>query len=103
MSRILSILFSVFLMISFTGPSVITILEEGNGICLVDVDFGDESEKKENEESEKEKAYFALHNHLDLKFVLLEKIQVKEYQIGYQELPQDIFLPPPEKSTYFIG
>ncbi|NAS31120.1 hypothetical protein GTQ40_09075 [Flavobacteriaceae bacterium R38] len=78
------------------GPSVITILEEGHGVCLVD--FGDESEKKENQESEKEKVYFASYDHIDLKFRLSEKMHDKEYQMTYQELPQDIVLPPPEKS-----
>jgi len=74
-----------------------TIIEEGNGICHVD--FGDENEKKENQESEKEKIYVVHYDHFNLTAIKLEDTYKNELELSYKDLFQDIFLPPPKLKT----
>ncbi len=102
MSRLLSTIFSIILIASFTLPPIISLIEKGTGICHVD--FGDETEKKENQETEKDtlEVYVASNNDFAFMSIALAIRSNGNEQANYYELALDVFIPPPEQQTNFI-
>lgn len=103
MPRKLSIIFSILLIITFVSPPLIMLFEDGKTISYVDFG-GDENEKEEPNESDKEKneVFFSTLVNFNFRTIALKINDNDDKKLAYQNRSPDIFLPPPKKIRYVI-